>query len=204
LTVVSLPATLFLVSKQDALSHTIDEPEIGRNIRRLREASGLTLTDAAEKAKLSKGALSKIENGQNSPPIATLIRIAKVIRVPLARFFAMEDINPPYVFTPKGSGRHTPMHGSKFGYAYEALGLGKEDKRAEPFLLTIRPEDPEGSFYHEGQEFIHMLTGKMSFIIGGDELVLRAGDSLYFDSEVTHRTRAMGTAPAKFICIFIS
>lgn len=182
---------------------SITDESIGRNIRAIRESKKMTLTDTAEKADLTKSGLSKIEKGQSSPPIATLIRIADILEVPVTRFFTLNYDNPPYVFTPHGEGQNVSMQGSKFGYSYEALCLGKGDKKAEPFLLTIRPDDPEGFFYHSGQEFIYMLSGKIAFTIDDDELVMQPGDSLYFDSGHEHRTRVIGSEEAKFICIFM-
>lgn len=190
---VSLKDIMFLMKEQ----------EIGENIRALREAAGLTLTAAAKKAALTKSALSKIETGQSSPPIATLLRIAKALNVSLVDFFAAEKTHLPYVLTRKGDGHVISRDGSRFGYSYEALGLEKSDKIAEPFLLTIKPDDPEGLFHHEGQEFIYMLSGQMSFTINDEKLILRAGDSLYFDSTNTHRTCVVGKKTAKFICVFI-
>jgi transcriptional regulator with XRE-family HTH domain len=181
----------------------MDERSIGQNIRVLREAAGLTLTAVAKKAALTKSALSKIETGQSSPPIATLLRIAIALNVSLVEFFTAEKAHLPYVLTRKGAGRVVSRDGSRFGYSYEALGLEKSDKIAEPFLLNIKSDDPEGVFHHEGQEFIYMLSGQMSFTINDDELILRAGDSLYFDSTNVHRTRVVGKRPARFICVFI-
>jgi transcriptional regulator with XRE-family HTH domain len=181
----------------------MDERAIGENIRALREAAGLTLTAAAKKAALTKSALSKIETGQSSPPIATLLRIAKALNVALVEFFTAEKTHLPYVLTRKGTGRVISRDGSRFGYSYEALGIEKVDKIAEPFLLNIKPDDPEGVFHHEGQEFIYMLSGQMSFTINDEDLILRAGDSLYFDSTNVHHTRVVGKRPAKFICVFI-
>ncbi len=194
---------MFHVSERMGNEQTIDEQTIGKNIRTLRKAAGLTLTRTAEEADLTKSALSKIETGHSSPPIATLLRIARVLHVPLTRFFTTDQINPPHVLTRRGHAQDVPMRGSQFGYSYQALCLGKGDKRVEPFLLTIRPDDPEGTFHHEGQEFIYMLSGKMIFTVNNDELILQAGDSLYFDSHYLHRTRVIGREEARFLCIFI-
>jgi transcriptional regulator with XRE-family HTH domain len=181
----------------------VNEQAIGENVRALREAAGLTLTAAAKKAALTKGALSKIETGRSSPPIATLLRVARALNVSLVEFFATKKTHLPYVLTRKGGGHVISRDGSRFGYSYEALGLEKSDKIAEPFLLTIKPDDPEGVFHHEGQEFIYMLSGQMAMVISGEKLILRAGDSLYFDSTNVHRTRVVGKRPAKFICVFM-
>ena len=181
----------------------MEQQKIADRIRKLRRDAGLTLTEAAEKADLNKATLSKIETGQISPPIATLMRIAKILGVSITDFFVDDEPQPVYVLTRKNQGSLVRQEGSKFGYSYEALALEKLGKTAEPFLLTIEPTDPPGEFHHLGQELIYMLSGRMEFTIDDERLVLRPGDSLYFDSKHVHKTRILGKRPARFICVFI-
>ena len=90
-----------------------------------------------------------------------------------------------------------------FGYSYEALALDMKQKAAEPFLLTIQPGDPQGEFHHAGQEFIYMLSGQMEFTVGEENIRLGPGDSLYFDSSISHGTHIIGKRPATFLCLFL-
>lgn len=179
------------------------EKTIGANIRRHRAQMGLTLTELAARSGLTKGALSKIETGQGTAAIATILRIAEALGIPLAELFADSEESAPYVLTRAGQGRILTRDGSRFGYSYEALALDMKRKAIEPFLLTIRPGDPQGEFHHRGQEFIYMLSGQMEFTIGDDRLRLGRGDSLYFDSSLAHSTRIIGKRPARFLCLFI-
>jgi transcriptional regulator with XRE-family HTH domain len=181
----------------------MDERTIGSTIRQLRTAAGVTLTALAKKAELTKSTLSKIENGQLSSPIATLLRIADALDVPLAEFFVEAQAEPGFVLTRKGKGRVITQDGTRFGYAYEGLALDMRQKAAEPFILTIRPEDGSGEFRHDGEEFIYMLTGRMRFTVGDDEMVLGPGDSLYFHPRLKHTTKTLGKKPARFICVFV-
>jgi len=181
----------------------MDEHTIGQNIREIRLRAGLSLTTAAKRAELTKSTLSKIETGQISSPISTLSRIAKALNVTLAGFFVAKNEPPPYVLTRKGKGQAVTGAGSRFGYSYEGLAWGKLDKTAEPFLITIQPDDPPGEFHHIGQEFIFMLSGSMEFTIGSDTFKLHAGDSLYFDSSILHKTHILSKKPVQFLCLFI-
>jgi transcriptional regulator with XRE-family HTH domain len=190
------------VSPHDT-SFLVDERLIGTRIRSLREQSGLSLTSAAAKSGVTKSTLSKIETGRVSSPISTLLRIAQSLEVPIAEFFNESDRVPAYVLTRKNKGRIISQDGSKFGYSYEALALEMQRKIAEPFLLTIKPEDPAGSFSHGGQEFIYMLAGSMEFTIGEETFSLHPGDSLYFDPANVHTTKVRGKTPAKFLCVFV-
>jgi transcriptional regulator with XRE-family HTH domain len=181
----------------------MNERTIGARIRRLRREGGRTLTSLAAEAGMAKGTLSKIENGQVSAPVSSLLRLADAMGVPLADFFVEEDAARPFVLTRRGAGRPITRDGSRFGYAYEALALGRRRKLAEPFLLTVNPGDPPGAFRHGGEEFIFMLAGTLAFTIDGEELVLRRGDSLYLDPTHPHTTRVIGSRPARFLCVFM-
>jgi len=181
----------------------MNEQAIGRNIRQLRQRSGLTLTALAKKVRMTKSALSKIETGQTSSPISTLLRIAETLEVTISEFFTEETNNPPFILTRKGQGQIIARDGSQWGYAYEALASKRKQKIGEPFLLTIRPGDPKGQFQHGGQEFIYMLSGKMEFSVGGTVLKLNPGDSLYFDPAFLHTTKVTGKNPAIFLCLFM-
>jgi transcriptional regulator with XRE-family HTH domain len=181
----------------------LDEKTIGSKIRDLRRRAGFTLAAVAKRAGLTKGTLSKIELGSISPPVSTLMRIADGMGVRLADFLDEPTENPPFVLTRKGEGEIMQRDGSRFGYAYQALAARMHRKWVEPFLLTVKPGDPAGHFHHGGQEFIYMLSGALDITVGAARLVLRAGDSLYFDPTLAHITRARGSKPATFLCIFV-
>lgn len=181
----------------------MDAKAISRNIRQIRLRCKQTLDAAAKKAGLTKGALSKIETGQISPPISTLIRIAQALKVPVVEFFVEEERQPSFVLTRKNKGQIVSRDGSAFGYTYEALALSKRDKYVEPFILTISPDDPPGEFHHSGQEFIFMLCGTMEVSVCGEKIKLRSGDSFYFDSVNPHKLRAVGKRDVRFVCVFV-
>ena len=88
---------------------------MGQRIRKVRQKARLTLTAVAKKAELTKGTLSKIETGQISPPIATIMRIAKALDVSITDFFVDADPSPAYVLTRKNQGTLVSHNGSQFG-----------------------------------------------------------------------------------------
>ncbi|MBW2565134.1 MAG: helix-turn-helix transcriptional regulator, partial [Deltaproteobacteria bacterium] len=63
------------------------EKKIADKIHEIRKNKGLTLAQLGDATGLSKGLLSRIENNQVSPPIATLSKIARGLEVPIGIFF---------------------------------------------------------------------------------------------------------------------
>ncbi len=176
---------------------------VGENIRAIRLASNTSLTDVAKRAGMTKSTLSKIENGQTSSPISTLIAVASALGVHLAEFFRETEGNPRYLLTRKGKAKTIVRDGTRLGYSYEALAVDFPNKPVEPFLLTISPGDKVGRFKHGGHEFIHMLSGHIEFTLGEETFKLHPGDSLYFDPTLTHVLKPLGGKPARFLCVFI-
>ena len=56
------------------------ERYVGNSIRDLRRANGLTIADIADRADISRGMLSRIENGQTASSLEGLSRIARALR----------------------------------------------------------------------------------------------------------------------------
>jgi len=65
---------------------------IGRRLRYLRKAAGLTLSDVAEAASISPSALSLIENGKREAKLSLLTSLAAVLGTALAELLA---VTPP-------------------------------------------------------------------------------------------------------------
>ncbi|MDR1261922.1 MAG: cupin domain-containing protein, partial [Oscillospiraceae bacterium] len=69
------------------------------------------------------------------------------------------------------------------------LAYNFRDKKAEPFLVTVEKDKPEAAkqaHAHDGQEFDYILTGSMRLNLGGNDIWLRVGDSVYYDSNLPH------------------
>ena len=54
---------------------------------------------------------------------------------------------------------------------------------------------------HEGEEFLHLLEGNLEFRSVDRVEVLEAGDSIYFESDLSHSFRCLGEQRAKAIVV---
>ena len=79
-----------------------------------------------------------------------------------------------------------------------------ETRKADPFIVTVEPNDnPIHYNTHEGQEFNLIIQGRMLISVGGKELVLNEGDSLYFNSALPHGMKALDGKTVKFLAIIL-
>lgn len=191
----------------DEFRAEVKELQIGPQIRQLRQERRLTLQDLSEETELSKPLLSQIENEQVIPPLATLLRIAKALKVPLQTFFEDEDNTQKCLVVRAGESHRLhrrPKHGGPpQPYLYHSLAYGKKHKHMEPFLVEFDPslETKPQPVQHAGEEFLYVLDGCIELHHGGERYQLNAGDSVYWDSNELHSLNAIGDKPAHGIAV---
>lgn len=66
--------------------------QIGKNIKKIREAKGLASKEVALSCKMDSGHYSRIENDKSDPALSSLVKIAKALGVSVAELFAADDI----------------------------------------------------------------------------------------------------------------
>ena len=191
----------------DEFRAEVRELQIGPQIRKLRQDRRLTLQDLSEETELSKPLLSQIENEQVIPPLATLLRIAKALKVPLQTFFEEEDNTQKCLVVRAGDSNRLhrrPQHGGPpQPYLYHSLAYGKKHKHMEPFLVEFDPQQtaqPQ-AVQHAGEEFLYVLEGCIELNHGSETYVLNPGDSVYWDSNELHSLKALGEDIAHGIAV---
>lgn len=182
------------------------EIKVGEKIRELRDKKDISLQDLAERTGFSSALLSQIENHLISPPLGTLIKLARALEVDIGYFLAdASDI--PFTIVRKKErkavSRVASKQGIKYGYYYESLAFDKKNRNMEPFLVTLEPATMKDrhTYSHEGEEFLFVLEGKMEVTLGDETLVLEPGDSIYYESTVPHRVQCLEGKEAKILAI---
>ena len=86
---------------------------------------------------------------------------------------------------------------------YESLAHKRPNRSMDPFLLKIPAGVArEKPLSHEGEEFLTVIHGTIEFEIDDERHVVRAGDSLYFDSQIPHRIINSYKREATVLCVF--
>ena len=185
-------AIVHVLKKQGVVSAPADAPQLpGHRFRRLRMRRKLSLAQVARATSVSVGFLSALERGQMRCSIATLRRIA--------RFYKTNIIS---LFETNGEGQHLVRPSQRkiletsAKVRMELLAWG--NTAMEPHLFRVKPGGGSGESYsHEGEEFLHVLRGEFELWLHNDgHYLLKAGDSLYFESSTPHRWKNPGRAEA--------
>ncbi len=176
-----------------------DEIDVGRQLRKLRGAHGLSIRALADKSGLNVNTLSLIENRRTSPSVSTLQQLARTLQVPISAFFEVSHGDKQIVHQKAGTRPHAVVtHGS-----IEDLGAGMPRLGAEPLIITLAPNADSGKtpIVHTGREFVYCLEGKIAYSVDTETYLLEPGDSLLFEAYLPHHWKNMDASPSRSLLI---
>src|SRR5262245_42713879 len=179
---------------------------VGAQVKVLRQALNITASEVAQAANLSVAMLSKIENGQTAPSLATLQSLATALNVPITALFVKYDQKRDATYVKAGQGLVIDRRGTRAGHRYELLGHSlRSPLKIEPYLITLdASSDAYPVFQHPGYEFIYMLSGEVTYRHADRSYLLQPGDSLFFDAEAPHGPEELRQLPSRYLSIIVS
>lgn len=191
---------------------------LGEKIRDIRKTRKMTITQLANSTSLTPSMISQVERSLISPSIETLKKIGNVLEIPLSVLFEDMDNYTPAPTTPlinQMSGMEIFLSQLPPLNLYNQSPVVHEGHRKvlSPgkgirfYLLTpnltgpiefIYNEYDPGSttgpdlYTHPGCECGLILTGELEIQIKQDVYLLKAGDSITFNSTDPHSKRNVG------------
>ena len=176
--------------------------EIGGRLKGLRNIMDIPAEKMAENMKLSIEEYIAYERGERDFSFSFLFNAANILGVDVVDIISGDTPKlTTCALVRRGEGYDITRRAA---YDYKHLAFTFRKKKAEPFLVTVEPNNKNEKITlnsHEGQEFNYMLSGKMEFHLDSMIYELNEGDSVYYDSGVPHAMKAVGSQPAKFIAI---
>lgn len=160
--------------------------EIGSKIKTLRSDKNMTLKELSEMTNLSIGFLSQLERGITTVAIDSLDAISKALSVDISHFFTMSKEKSNIVT--RGYEREVIFMDLNNFIQYH-LSSDLEDKSMFPRLVEVYPKKKDEKvqgYKHEGEEFIFILEGILTYYYNDERYELYPGDSLHIDSTITH------------------
>ncbi len=188
----------------DTVREGLEKYRIGERIRTMRLKKKLGLVELGQHTGLSPALLSKIERGKMFPTLPTLLRIALVFSVELDTFFATDDAPVASVVRRRDRQRFPQRPNQKnVNFHFESLDYPVTERAMSAYFaeFTQTGADHLEMHQHPGVEFIYVMTGALALKIEDRDTVLRAGDSIYFDSTPSHGYRRHGRAKCTAIVV---
>jgi transcriptional regulator with XRE-family HTH domain len=192
-------------NSEETIRRLLSSYDLGRKLRQLRLRKKIGLTDLGKHTGLSASMLSQLENGKLVPTLPTLARIASVFDVGLDHFFAPKRRKSLFSVVRGAERIRFPERPgiAKPGFFFECLAFAAQDKGLQAYLADFpkRAAENIALHFHEGAEFIHVLSGTLGIYHEEEEHLLEAGDSAYFDSSEPHGYRGASTKSARAVVI---
>jgi transcriptional regulator with XRE-family HTH domain len=188
------------VSEVDAVS----AGRLGERVRELRRRRGLTLEELAERSGVSRAMISKLERGEKNPTLVVAAKLAEGFGVTLSQLVGMEE-RREVVVVPRE--KRMVMRDPETGFERQLLSP-RFGGRGVEFIRNVVPEgSTSGEFppHRRGvEEYVVVEKGNLRAIIGGEEYLLKEGDALYFEADVSHRFDNAGDGGCSYYLVIVS
>ena len=181
--------------------------QVGEKLKNIRELRNITVAELAERAGMTEEVVTLIEDGRELPSLSPLIKIARSLGVRLGTFIDDVEVLGPVISRKgevrKGISFSTGGKGYNPHLDFHPLAGDKSGRHMEPFIVEIEPspEPEERSSSHEGEEFLYVLSGEIEIAYGKEKHRLYEGDSIYFDSIVSHSVWCPGQEAARILAV---
>ena len=152
----------------------------GQSIRVYREARKLSIQDLAHETGYPADLLEKVEKDEITPPVALVLQLSRTLKMNVDTLDGGKS--------QKASSRIKSQKKRAGSYAYRQLTKSGSDKHLGAYLVTIEPRTAhEGvEYHHEGEEFIYVLKGTLSIVVGKNKSLLERGECIHFNSALHH------------------
>jgi len=177
--------------------------EVAARIKELREISGFTVEQMAEKTEVSVEEYTVLEQGVKDFGFTFIYKCAAAFGVEIKDLLEGSSPNLSlYTVTRKGEG--LPI-ARKTGFDYHNLAPSFKNKSAEPFWVKV-PYVPGAEMVfssHAGQEIDIVIKGKLMIQINERVEILTEGDTIYYNSSAPHALKAIDGKPCELYAIVL-
>jgi transcriptional regulator with XRE-family HTH domain len=184
------------------MTHPLNLSDLGRRIRAARLARRLTLEEVVSRTDFTVSWLSKLENGQLSPSLDGLVKIADVLECGVETLVEGLSVPPQFVVVRQGQGTSCQHKPGRSGIVVENLADQWRNRRMHPTILHIsgtgNRNQPDN---HDGERFLYVLDGAVKINYGDEVIQLAAGDSIYIYAAIPHSIVPVGRTSARVLSV---
>jgi transcriptional regulator with XRE-family HTH domain len=169
-----------------------------------RKKLDLSLEALAEASGVSKSMISKIERAEAVPSTAVLSRLAEALGVTFSRLMApateREVLHIP-------AARQPILRDEASGFLRRCISPVLPGRGIDWVLNTLPPRATTGEFVAHKRgvsEYIFVLRGKLSAVVGDRTITVAEGDSLYFEADAGHAFTNIGSGPCDYFLVIDS
>lgn len=176
----------------------------GLRVKKARSEMQLTLQELSERSGVSRSMLSKIEREEKNPTIQIACQVAEGLGLTLSQLLD-EPEEREVMLIPKS--QRLIFRDEQSGFERQLLSPSFPARGVEFIYNIIPPAQTSGVFppHTKGvKEYVSVAQGKLEVTIGERLFVLEAGDSLYYDANITHQFVNVGDEPCAYYLVIDS
>jgi transcriptional regulator with XRE-family HTH domain len=179
---------------------------LSARLKLIRTIHQLSLAELAAHTELTKSYLSKVERGASEPSLNTLLKLGNYYGMTTSQLIGedTEGEDPRLLLIRRNERVPFQKLAGYDGYVFEAIASKRSHKTMLPFVMRPPPRSSVKKIQlasHSGEELIYVLSGEVEFFTTGQSIKLQAGDALYFDASVPHRSFSTGKLPAEALLV---
>jgi transcriptional regulator with XRE-family HTH domain len=162
----------------------------------------MTLESLADAVEIHKGHLSRIERGEKTPSLGTLMALAKALGVEMSELFG-EKVGDSEITVVRKKDRARLPGDELYGVA--AILAANKGRPIALYTVDPGPQFLEHDLpEHEGFEVLLVLQGTIEAMVADRRLVLAAGDCAAYDAQLRHLLRRSGRARASVLVMVVT
>lgn len=180
--------------------------QISNKIKEKRKAKGITVQELADKADVSKGLISQIENNRTVPSLLVLVNIIRALNLDMNEFFM--DINQhkqaAKVLIKRKEEYQAFEKESAKGFQYKRILTRSIKGGPTDFVLLELKQGARRSqiVKTDAYEYKYVIKGTVEYLINGETHILQTGDSIFFDGRLGHKPSNIGDDDALLLVVY--
>lgn len=179
--------------------------QISNRIKERRREKNITVQELAQRAGVSKGLISQIENSRTIPSLIVLIEIIKALEVDLNEFFKdmrSKTIHAPILVKRKDEYENFEKEHATGFYYQRIFTQVIRQSTVDIVILDLAPGATRPMVETEAFEYKYILSGEIEYLFNDEAITLKQGDSMLFDGRIPHTPKNMGRQPASMLVIY--
>lgn len=181
--------------------------QISTKIKEIRKQKNITVQELANRADVSKGLISQIENNRTIPSLPVLMSIIQSLNLDLNEFFKdmSADSKTPQKIIFKTPAEYQPFEKEYAkGFLYQRMFTRSMQGGPVDFILLELKKGAKRTqmVKTEAYEFDYMIKGKVEYHIEDEKYIFQEGESLFLDSRLGHRITNIGRGDAVMLVVY--
>jgi transcriptional regulator with XRE-family HTH domain len=167
---------------------------IARSLRREREGTGLSVSELARRAGVSKATVSQLESGAGNPSVETLWALGVALGVPFAVLVDQQSAAPTLIRAADRAG----VPSAAAAYSATLLAASPPGARRDLYVIQAEPGEPRRSRPHQPGTTEHVVLISGRALIGPSDapLELEPGDYVSYPGDAPHVFEALAPGTA--------